>query len=100
MLVLGFCALIVPAIFLSLMLWPFFLFIVDRDQGTFESFSTAQQFTEGNKGTMFVIGLAYFGLWLGGTLALCVGLYFAYPLATMLLVVSYLMMTGQFYKRA
>jgi LSD1 subclass zinc finger protein len=95
----GLCALIVPGIFVALILWPFYLFIIDRDQGVFESFSSAQQFTEGNKGTMFIVGLANMGIMLAGVLALCVGVFFAYPLVTMFLVVSYLMMTGQFYKR-
>lgn len=92
--------LIVPGIFLALMLWPYFLLIVDRDLGVFESFSAAQQITDGNKGTMFLVFLSCIGIVLLGLLALCVGVIFAGPFVSLVSVVAYLMMTGQYQGKA
>lgn len=98
--VLAMCALIVPGIFVALMLWPYYLFIIDRDQGVFESFSSAQQFTEGNKMTMFVVFLANMGIVLAGCLTFIIGLVFAVPFVSLMVIVCYLMMTGQLSRSA
>lgn len=86
---------IVPGIILALMFGQYYYLIVDRDLGVMDSLKTAKQITDGNKLTLFLLGLVCFGLTIAGFLALCVGLLAVIPYITLLQVMAYLTMTGQ-----
>jgi predicted Zn finger-like uncharacterized protein len=94
---------VVPIIIVSLMLSQFQLLIVDRGLGPIESLRTSSEITSGNKLTLFVIGIllsvvAVLAM-IAGLLALCVGIFPAMigvgGFGALLLVVTYLCMTGQ-----
>jgi predicted RNA-binding Zn-ribbon protein involved in translation (DUF1610 family) len=94
-LVLGYLFLIVPGIILSLMFWPVYYVIVDRDTGVIESLRLASEITTGNYMAAFILSLASMGLALLGMAALCVGWIFTIPLAELLFAVAYCGMNGQ-----
>jgi hypothetical protein len=96
----GFLLLIVPGILVLLFFWPFYYLVVEQKAGVIESFSTGYEIAKGNAGTTFVLALAGFGISLLGLLAFCIGIIFAAPLAQMLWIVAYLMMSGQLSNRA
>ncbi|MFH1267212.1 MAG: hypothetical protein ABIK89_15900 [Planctomycetota bacterium] len=60
-----------------------------------ESIELSMKVTQGNKLTLFLLGIVSFGLILAGFLMCCVGVIFTAPLATLMGVVAYLAMTGQ-----
>jgi phage FluMu protein Com/uncharacterized membrane protein len=91
----GVLLLIVPGIILALMFGQYYYLIVDRDMGVMDSLSMAKQITDGNKWTLFLMGLVCSGLTLAGVLALCVGVLAVIPYVTLLQVMAYLTMTGQ-----
>lgn len=95
----GSMACVVPGIIVAMILWPVYWLVVDDRAGVLKSFSVAHEITQGNLGTSFVVGLVWFGINLLGIFALCVGILFAAPLATMILATAYLMMSGQLYLR-
>jgi phage FluMu protein Com len=91
----GLLLLIVPGIILALMLWPYYMLIVDQKAGVIESFSLASQVTKNNWGTAFLLAILSIGIFIVGVIALCIGVIFAVPLILMLWTVAYLMMSGQ-----
>jgi hypothetical protein len=91
----GLLLLIVPGVFVMLAFWPFLFAIVDRDEGVIESFQTSLELTSGNYLAGFLLGLVWFGLWVGGLAACCIGLLFSYPLAMLALAVAYCNMSGE-----
>lgn len=94
---------IVPFVIVSLMFSQFQMLIIDRDLTAVESLKVSREITEGNKLTLFVIGILLMVVWMAavilGLLALCVGIIPAIIGATgfsvLVMVVSYLCMTGQ-----
>ena len=92
---LGLALLIIPAIIVALIWWPTFSLVVDRKAGIIESFSVAASITKDNWGTTILLWLLSVGIILLGCLALCIGVFFAAPLVSMLWGVAYLMMSGQ-----
>ncbi len=94
---------IVPFIIVSLMFSQFQVLIVDRGLGPMESLRTSAEITNGNKLTIFVIGILLTVVamiaFVAGLLALCVGVIPAMigvgGFGALLLVVAYLCMTGQ-----
>lgn len=95
-LVIAFVLLIVPCVILSLMFWPVYFVIVDRDTGVIESLRLAHEITTGNYMAAFVLFLAGMGIMLLGIFpGLCIGLLFAAPLWSLLWAVAYCGMNGQ-----
>lgn len=90
----GFVACVVPGIILFLMFSQFLFFIVDRNAGILDSLSLSNEFTRGNKLTLFLLGLV---VGLVGMLVACtcVGYFFVVPFGMLLQAVVYLAMTGQ-----
>ena len=86
---------IVPGVILALMFMPSLYLLVDRDMGVMESLNRSQELTNGNKGSLFLIGLFGIALAIGGLLACCIGILFTMPLASMTWTVAYLGMTGE-----
>ena len=91
----GFFLCLVPGIILALLFWPFYWIVVDDKAPALESFSVARTITRDNLATTFVLWLASVGFMILGLLAVCVGVFFAYALVTMLWTTAYLMMSGQ-----
>ena len=93
---LGFLFLIIPGIILSLMFWPVFYVIVDRNTGVIESLRQAHEVTTGNYLAVFVLYLAGMGILLLGIFpGLCIGMLFTAPLFSLLWAVAYCGMNGQ-----
>jgi len=88
-------AFIIPGIYLALMWWPYLFLIVDRDVEIGSSFSLAKEITEGNKMTVFALGLLATVLMFGGLLACCIGVIFVAPYITLMWATTYLKMSGQ-----
>jgi hypothetical protein len=91
----GTIACIIPGIILALMFAPFMYVLIDQNCGVMDSLSIAKSVTKNNLMTNFVLGLAAFGLVLGGLLAFCVGIFLVIPYVMLMQAVVYLMMSGQ-----
>ncbi len=96
----GFLLLIIPGIIVILFYWPSYYLVIDRRTPVMQSFAVARIITKGNEVTFFVMGLLAFAIFLVGALALCVGIFAAQPLALLMFVCAYLMMSGQIDTRA
>lgn len=93
---LGYLFFIIPGIIVALMFSQFYYLILDRRIGVLESFSISQKVMIGNKLTLFALVLVV-GL-LGGLFALVtcfVGLVAVAPFFSLMLAVTYLVVTGQ-----
>ena len=93
--IIGFLLLIIPGIYASLVLWPFYYLIIDDKASASDSISMAYQIGKLNLLTTFVMGCAAIGLSLVGVLALCIGYFFAYGLIILMMTTAYLKMSGQ-----
>lgn len=91
----GYMLCVVPGVILALMFSQFGYVIVDRNVSFGEALEKSREITQGNKLTLFVLGLASFGILLAGLLACFVGLIFAAPYVALLFAVAYVSMTGQ-----
>lgn len=91
----GCLLLIVPGVIVVLVFWPCYYLVVDGKAGVLESFGLAREISANNYGTTFLIGLIYLGIIGLGLAACCVGVIVAAPLASLLVVAGYLMMSGQ-----
>jgi len=96
MLTIGFVFLIIPGIILSLMFWPFYYVIVDRDAGVIDALTRAREVTQGNYLVVVALFLAGMGITLLGIFPGCgIGLLFTAPLSLLLWAVAYCGMSGQ-----
>ncbi|MCH1441510.1 MAG: DUF975 family protein [Rubripirellula sp.] len=91
----GLILFIVPGIYFMLTYWNYTYFIVDRNCGVLEAFRLAKTHASGNRLSIFVTGLIFIGLGILGVLALCLGWIATTPFCMLLLVITYLTMTGQ-----
>ena len=91
----GFVLLVIPGIIVAVLFWSFYFLIIERKAGVIESFSVSYDMCKQNVGTTLVLFLAGMGITILGLLACGFGLLLAAPLAQMLWVVGYLMMSGQ-----
>jgi hypothetical protein len=87
------CAVLI--LYLSARLTQFFYLIIDRNAGVMDSIRLSWQLTQKRAGTIILIYFLQAAINLAGILAVCVGLIFAIPLSTLLLVVTYLALTGK-----
>lgn len=79
MVALGLVLLIVPGIYLALRYGQFMAAIVDRDMGVMESLSYSSSITTNNRMNLFLLTLLGIAIAIAGIIALCVGIFFAYP---------------------
>ncbi len=86
---LGILLLIVPGIYLALRYGQFMTAIVDRDMGVMESLSYSSSITTNNRMNLFLLALMSLAIAIAGLLALCVGLFFAYPVILLGWMVAY-----------
>lgn len=91
----GFVLCIIPYFFVLMTFWPFALVIVDQNVGVIESFRRSRQLTANNLLTIFVLWLAVTGINLLVIPTCGIGVIFAIPLITSILVVAYCTMAGQ-----
>jgi len=92
----GFLLLIVPGIILWLMLMQAHLLIIDRNVGVMESLSLSSEVMSGNKVTVFLVWLVAIIVGILFVLVTCgLGLLAFAPYLMILIVVLYLMVTGQ-----
>lgn len=95
MTLLGLLLFIVPGIYVMLTFWNYNYFIVDRNCGVMESFRLASVHAQGNRLSILVMFLITMGLSLLGMMAFCMGWIATVPFCMLILVISYLTMTGQ-----
>ncbi len=90
MLVLAYLLLIIPGILLSLMFWPVFYVVVDRDVGIIDSFQRATEVTSGNYMLIFILFLVGVGVQILGVFpGFCIGLLFTMPFWAILWAITY-----------
>lgn len=92
---LGFIAFIIPGIILGLRYWPYLYVIVDEDPPGFECFSRSAQLTQGNWGSILLLGVAGFIINFIAQLVCGILQLVTQPLNTMLFATAYLKMSGQ-----
>ncbi len=85
----------IPGLIVALMFGPFLYVLVDEDSPGIDCLWRTKALTDGNKLSLFVIGLACMGINLLGLLALCVGVIFTGPLTSLITAVAYCKMSGQ-----
>src|SRR6185312_15072946 len=85
---------LVPGIYASLTFMQYFYLIVDRDLGAIESLTASREITQGNKLSIFAVGLIGGLLYLAGALVCCVGAIFTGPYVVLSFTVMYLLMSG------
>jgi hypothetical protein len=90
-----FPVLVAVAVYLSIRLFQFYFVVIDRNAGVIESLRTSWYLTKNQVPTLFLVYLLQASIILAGVLALCVGLFFAVPLASLLLAVTYHALAGQ-----
>ena len=91
----GFLLLIIPGIIIFLMFGQYVYLIVDRNLGIVESLEMSKEITQGNKMTIFLIGLVCGGLVIVGAIPCFLGWLVVFPYMALLHTVVYLTMTGQ-----
>ena len=91
----GLILFIIPGFYVMLTYWNYNYFIVDRNCGVMESFRLAGKHAEGNRLSVLVLALIFFGLGVLGMMAFCIGWIVTAPLSMLMMVIAYLTMTGQ-----
>lgn len=91
----GLVIFIVPGI-IALTFFFFYSFaIVDRGDGVMDSLSRSAEITKGQRGSVFLLGLACFGINLVGAILCGVGLLVTYPLTLVAASYAYRTLSGQ-----
>lgn len=81
-------------IYISSRLALYYYLIIDGNAGVFDSLQQSWQLCRGNVGTIVLVCCLQAAIVLAGVVAFCVGLIIAVPLASLLLPVTYLALTG------
>lgn len=90
----GILLLIVPAIFIGLALSIGQFYVVDQRLGPVAAMQASWSATKGQKGDIFLLGLAAFGLGLLGLVMCVVGFFATLPLAMIAMAAMYTRMSG------
>ena len=92
----GYILLIIPGIIFSLMFSQYYYLILDRNIGVIDSLSISKDLMDGNKLTLFLIGLVAGVVGIVVVLLTCgIGLLVVGPFMALLTPVIYLAITGQ-----
>jgi uncharacterized membrane protein len=92
----GLVLLIVPGILFAIAFQFYgYALIQDPGLGVIDAFKRSNEITRGHWGTLFVLGLAVFGVNLLGFLACCIGLLFTIPLTSVAHAYAYKTLAGQ-----
>jgi hypothetical protein len=89
MVFLGLICFILPGIYLALRFGRYQVAIVDRNLGVFDSFAYSSSITTNNRMQLFGLAILGFLIMVAGMLALCVGMFFAYPIVALAWTVAY-----------
>jgi hypothetical protein len=81
-------------VLLTCRLLMYYYIVIDRHAGVIDSLRQSWQLTKGRTGTIVLVYCLQLAIIIAGFLALCVGLILAVPLASLLLVVLYVALTG------
>ncbi len=91
---LGLLAFVIPGIIFGLRYWPYLYVIVDEDPPGLDCFSRSAELTQGNWGSILLLGIS--GFVINAAASFCNILQlFTQPFNTMLFVTAYLKMSGQ-----
>jgi uncharacterized membrane protein len=77
--IIGFVFCIVPGVFVLILLWFFGYLIVERGSGAIDSLQEASELTKGNRGEVFLLGLACVGINILGAIPCGLGLIVTVP---------------------
>jgi uncharacterized membrane protein len=91
----GFLALIIGAFIAALGLMFSTYYCVDAELGPVESLKASWKATDGQKGKLFLLMLAFIGLMIAGLLACCVGIIPAQALGYLVLGIVFLRISGR-----
>jgi len=91
---LGFLLLVVPGVIIALGLSIAPFYVVDAGMGPVEAMKASWEATRGQRGELFVLGLAGFGLSLLGMLMCCVGWLATTPLVYVAMAIAFVRMSG------
>jgi len=72
----------------------YYYIVIDRNAGVIDSLRQSWHLTKGRTGTIVLVYFLQIAIIIAGALALCVGLIWAVPLASLLLAVLYVALTG------
>jgi uncharacterized membrane protein len=86
---------IVPGIIAGVIFGFYGYVIVDRGLGIGDAFSRASEITKGQRGTVFLLALAFFGINLLGALLCGVGLLVSYPVTIVAGGYAYRVLSGE-----
>lgn len=86
---------IVPGIILLTIFFFYSFAIVDRGDGVMDSLSRSSEITRGQRGSVFLLGLACFGINLLGVIVCLVGLLVTYPVTFVAAAYAYRTLSGQ-----
>jgi len=89
MVFLGLICFILPGIYLALRFGRYQMAIVDRNLGILDSFAYSSSITTNNRMSLLGLAILSFLILVAGMLALCVGMFVAYPIATLAWAVAY-----------
>lgn len=90
----GILLLIVPGIFFALAFAPAQFYVVDQRMGPIAAMQASWEATKGQKGDIFLLGLAGFGLGLLGLVMCLVGIFATFPLAMVAYAAMYTRISG------
>jgi len=85
----------IPFIWLSLTYWQAWFVFLDQPASVMEALGISRQITQGNRPSLFAIGVLSSLLATAGACACYVGMLFTIPLAMTIAIVAYMQMTGQ-----
>ena len=92
--VLGLLMLIVPGVIVALGFANAPFFVVDQKLGPIASLKASWEVSEGQKGNLFVLFLAEFGLMVLGVLACCLGMFVVIPVMMLARAIVFMKMSG------
>jgi DNA-directed RNA polymerase subunit RPC12/RpoP/ribosomal protein L40E len=69
--------------------WPHVWVIVDRNPGGLAPLKSAAHLTSGHRGPIILMGLLYWLLTVAGIFACCIGIFFTFPIASLMAAFGY-----------
>ena len=90
----GFVLLIVPGVILMLGFANASFYVIDQNLGPIAALKASWESSDGQKGNLFLLGLAEIGVTLLGLLACCLGIFVAVPVMFVARAIVYTKMSG------
>lgn len=86
---------IIPGIYVGIMLGFFGFIVIGRGEKAIDSISASAELTRNHRGTLFLLGLAVFGINIVGALLCGVGLLVSYPVTIVAMGYAYRVLSGE-----